>query len=132
MGAPWHRAPSSTTLREAAIQEDPKVQLICRAALDRKADDVVIMDMTQRSSFCDYFVVMSAPSTVRVRAIVDHIEETMKREGMPALHKEGTQEAVWVLMDFGNVIAHVFYHEKRAFYDLEKLWGDAPRRHCIH
>ena len=84
--------------------------------------------MNGKSSLCDYFVVMSAASTVRVRAIVDFIEESMKNEGVSLQHKEGYSESAWVLLDYGEVIAHVFYHETRRFYALENLWGDAPKR----
>ena len=89
------------------------------------------MEMNGKSSLCDFFVVMSAPSTVRVRAIVDFIEDTMKREGLSLKHKEGYVESRWVLLDYGEVIAHVFYHETRRFYMLENLWGDAPKRNFV-
>ncbi|MBI3316089.1 MAG: ribosome silencing factor [Candidatus Omnitrophica bacterium] len=105
-----------------------KVELICAAADSKKADEIMIMDMKGRSAFCDYFVVMSAQSSVRVKAIVDGVEESMEDADAPALHKEGYAESAWVLLDFGGVVAHVFYHETRKFYDLENLWGDAPRR----
>lgn len=84
--------------------------------------------MTGKSTFCDYFLVMSAPSTVRVKAIVDHLEESVENNGLRRLHCDGYAEARWVLLDYGEVIVHVFYHETRKFYDLETLWGDAPRR----
>lgn len=86
------------------------------------------MEMGEKSSIGEYFVVMSAPSTVRVRAIVDHIETKMDKAGCRLVHKEGLKEAMWVLLDYGDVIVHVFYHETRKFYSLESLWGDAPRR----
>lgn len=101
---------------------------ICEAATDRKAEDIVIMEMKHRTAFCDYFILMSAPSTVRVKSIVEHIEQSMKAEGDPVRHKEGEKEAVWVLMDYAGVIVHVFHHETRKFYDLENLWGDAPKQ----
>ena len=90
------------------------------------------MDMGERSSVADHFVVMSAPSTVRVKAIVDHIEDSMEDHDVRLLHKEGVQEARWVLMDYGDIVVHVFYHETRKFYSLETLWGDAPRRSYFH
>ena len=86
------------------------------------------MEMIGKSSLCDFFVVMSATSTVRVRAIVDFIVETMKKKGFSLRHKEGYLESTWVLLDYGEVIAHVFHQEARRFYDLEHLWGDAPKR----
>ncbi len=89
------------------------------------------MEMKQKTSLCDYFVLMSAPSSIRVKAIVDHIEETLKNEDLRALHKEGYGDGLWVLLDYGDVIVHIFYHETRRYYDLENLWGDAPKRNFI-
>ncbi len=86
------------------------------------------MEMLNRSALCDFFVVMSAPSTVRVKAIVDHIDKTMSDAGLRPRHKEGYTDGLWVLLDFGSVIAHVFHQEIRQFYGLETLWGDAPRK----
>lgn len=105
--------------------------MICEAANERKADDIVIMEMMNRTSLCDFFIVISGTSTVRVKAIFDNIEETLKENGHPVLHKEGHQEGRWILMDYGSVIVHIFYHETRKFYDLEHLWGDAPQRHFV-
>ena len=102
--------------------------MICEAADERKAEDILIMEMSEKSSIGDYFVVMSAPSTVRVKAIVDHIEDSVEKQGQRVLHKEGLHEGQWVLMDYGDIVVHVFYHETRKFYSLETLWGDAPRR----
>ncbi len=86
------------------------------------------MEMGKKSGFCEFFIVMSAPSTVRVKAIVDHVEETLEDEGLRVRHKEGYQEALWVLLDLGDVIVHVFHEESRKYYSLEHLWGDVPRK----
>ena len=86
------------------------------------------MDMTRKCTFCDTFVVMHAPSTVRVKAIVDHLEESLEKNGLLKFRCDGYPEARWVLLDYGEIVVHVFYHETRKFYDLETLWGDAPRR----
>lgn len=104
-----------------------KIDCICRAADDKKADDIVIMEMTGRSSLCEYFIVMSAPSAVRVKAIVDSIEKNLEEQGIRARHREGYQEALWVLLDYGDVLVHVFHEDTRRFYGLEHLWGDAPK-----
>ena len=85
------------------------------------------MEMKQRSAFCDYFIVMSAPSSVRVKAIVDHIESELRKNGFKSFHQEGYQDGVWVLMDYGEVLVHVFHHEAREFYSLESLWGDVHK-----
>ena len=107
---------------------EKKISLIGEAASGRKAENIVIMEMKRRSGLCDYFVVMSASSTVRVKAVVDSIEESLEDEGLRARHKEGYHEALWVLLDYGTVVVHVFHETTRKFYDLENLWGDAPRR----
>lgn len=103
--------------------------LICKAAYEKKADDIVVMDMRKRTALCDFFVVASAESVVRVKTIADYIEESMEKHRHRVRRKEGLAEGLWVLLDYGIVIAHIFYHEKRAFYDLENLWGDAPKKH---
>ena len=86
------------------------------------------MEMWEKSSIGEYFVVMSASSSVRVKAIVDHIQDSMEEVGFRALHKEGVADGLWVLMDYGEILVHVFHHETRKFYSLETLWGDAPRK----
>ncbi len=101
-------------------------------ALDRKADDIVTMDMSKRSSLCDTFIIMSAPSTTRVKAIGEHINDSMKKEGFPARCREGFQDAMWILLDYGDIVVHVFYQDLRKFYDLENLWGDAPKHSFSH
>ncbi len=85
------------------------------------------MDMARRSSFCSHFVLASAPSTVRVKTIADSIETALEAEGLRVIHKEGYQDGLWVLLDYGDVVAHVFHEDTRKFYALETLWGDAPR-----
>ena len=86
------------------------------------------MDMGEKSGIADHFIVMSAPSTVRVKAIVEHIENELEAAGLRLFHKEGLKEALWVLLDCGEIVVHVFHHETRVFYSLESLWGDVPRR----
>ena len=91
------------------------------------------MEMGQRSTICEYFILMSAPSMVRVKAIVDHVEETLEKEAdLRVRHKEGYRDAQWVLMDYGDVVAHVFYQDVRRFYDIENLWGDAPKKKYLN
>ena len=100
-------------------------QAICKAASDKKARDIVIMDMQGISSSTDYFVVCSANTATQVRAIADNIEEELGKEGVDFNHKEGYREGEWVLLDYGDVVAHVFMQEAREYYALEQLWGDA-------
>ena len=124
----FKRLCASTRGKDIEINIQKKLDLVCEAAHDRKAEHIVVMEMRERSSMGEYFVVMSAPSTVRVKAIVENIEKELKEAGFHAGHKEGLKEAQWVLLDYGDVIVHVFYHELRQFYSLETLWGDAPRK----
>lgn len=97
-------------------------------ANEKNAEDVVIMDMSRVSGMCDFFVVSSATSNVRAKTIADNIEMRMKQLGHRLLHREGFTEGKWILLDFGSIIAHVFLEEIRKYYNLEHLWGDAPRR----
>lgn len=100
-------------------------QAICKAASDKKARDIVTMDMRNLSSSTDYFVICSANTATQVRAIADNIEEELAKEGVAFNHKEGYREGEWVLMDYGDVVAHIFMQEAREYYALERLWGDA-------
>lgn len=101
---------------------------ICsKIAIDNKAEDVVAIDVRAMSSFADFFVVLSGRSTRHVQALAESIENELRSKRIKTSRAEGLQEGKWVLLDFGDVIVHVFYHEQRAFYDLEGLWHDAPR-----
>ena len=104
-----------------------KAKKISGAALDKKAENVVIMDMKAVSNLTDYFVIASAASSRRVKAIAENIEEELKKSGVRNAHTEGKSEALWVLLDYGDVIVHVFQEDTRKFYDLERLWSDAPK-----
>lgn len=99
------------------------------AALDKKADNVVMMDMRAASNITDYFIICSAPSTRRVQTISECIEEKLLKRGIRYWHIEGKREALWVLIDYGDVIVHIFHDTMRDFYNLERLWHDAPREH---
>ena len=99
---------------------------IAKAASDKKALDVLTLDMRKIPSVCDYFVIASGTSTTQARAISDNIVEKLKEEGEKLWHIEGEREALWILLDYGDVIAHVFVDEMRKFYELERLWGDVP------
>ncbi len=101
---------------------------ICaRVADDKKAEDVVVLDVRGLSSFTDYFVIMSGRSTRHVQGLAEAMEAELRSKRISGKHSEGLKEGIWVLLDFDDVMVHIFYHEKRAFYDLEGLWHDAPR-----
>lgn len=95
-------------------------------ALEKKAHDVVLLDLRRLTPAVDWFVVLSADSETQVLAIADHIAETLGNEGMKPWHVEGHESRRWVLIDFVDVVVHVFYSRTREFYSLESLWGDAP------
>jgi len=100
---------------------------IAVAALDKKAERVEIVDIGEKVDYADYLVVMTGRSDRQVVAIASGIEESIKKSGGKTHGREGTQQGHWVLIDFGDVIAHVFLDEARKYYDLEGLWMDAPR-----
>lgn len=75
----------------------------------------------------DYFIIVDAESEVQVRAIAEGVQEELEKQGVPALRREGWQDARWVLLDYGDAVVHVFRTPDREYYDLERLWGDAPR-----
>jgi ribosome-associated protein len=101
---------------------------ICtRVADDSKAEDLIVLDVRGLSSFTDYFVIMSGRSSRHVQGLAEVIEAELRSKRVSSKHSEGLQEGLWVLLDFGDIVTHIFYKEKRAFYDLEGLWHDAPR-----
>jgi ribosome-associated protein len=103
------------------------VERAAELALERKATDVVALDLASISGATDYFLLASGRSDVQVKAIADNIVEELKKEGIRAEHIEGLQSARWVLIDYIDFVVHVFHEEARDFYQLEVLWGDAPR-----
>lgn len=98
---------------------------IAAAASDKKAYDIVIMKMEGLTLATDYFVICSANTAIQVRAIADNIEEKMLEKGKAFIHKEGYREGNWVLLDYGDVVAHIFVNEQREYYALEQLWRNA-------
>ena len=98
-----------------------------RAALDHKAYDLVVLELGGISSIADYFVICSGRSDTQVQAIAEAIEETLRRGGERPLAVEGLPHGQWVLMDYGDVVVHIFYIPVREFYALERLWVRAPR-----
>lgn len=95
-------------------------------ASDKKANDILLLNMENLSPVTDYYVICSASNTTLVRTIADNIEDKMAEEQIFALHKEGYSDGRWVLLDYGDVVAHIFLEEERDFYNLEQLWADAP------
>jgi len=88
---------------------------------------VVILDMKELSNFTDFFVIASGTSQRQIQAIADGIKEELSKKGISPWHLEGYREGQWIVIDSGDVIAHIFLQEKRDFYRLERLWGEAPQ-----
>lgn len=104
------------------------IALLARSAADdKKAEDIVILDVAKLTSLTHYFVIAHGNSDRQVKAIGLHLMDVMKKKKVPVFHSEGLEEGKWVLLDFGSVIAHIFYRETREFYGLERLWGEAKR-----
>jgi ribosome-associated protein len=102
--------------------------LLCaQQALDYKAQDVVLLDVRGLSSFADYFVICGARSTRQAQGIADHLEEGLREHGVKPLGVEGRREGHWILIDYGDVVVHIFHETTRRFYDLESLWSEAER-----
>lgn len=97
------------------------------AALDRKANDVVLLDLRGLSSVADFFIICSGNSDTHVEGISNIIEEKLNENDTKLWHREGGKRASWVLLDYIDVIVHIFTEEAREFYGLERLWGDAPK-----
>lgn len=102
-------------------------RVVAAAVIDKKATDVVILDVRGRASYADYIVVASGDSDVQLRAMADGVHEKLKAQNVRPLSSEGEAGASWVLLDYGDVVAHFFDAATRSFYDLEGMWADAPR-----
>ena len=94
---------------------------------DKKGMNTDVIDVSSLTSLADVFIITSGSSDRGVQAIADHIEEEAKEIGQTLLHKEGRQSGRWILLDFNNIIIHVFHQEEREFYNLEKLWSDGKK-----
>ena len=99
----------------------PTAVAIAKAALDKKAEDVMVLDVRGLTGYADYFVLMTADSDRQASAIADHVEQTMKTAGVSKVGVEGYESGRWILIDYGDVVAHVMSRESRGFYDLEGL-----------
>lgn len=104
------------------LETEEKLNLVKDAVEDRKAENVEVLDLRERTLIADYFVLASGTSNVHIRGIVDSVLDKMKGRGERAARIEGYAEGRWVLLDYGDVVLHVFAPEEREFYDLETLW----------
>lgn len=96
-----------------------------------KPSYLALLDLRGLSSFTDYFLIASAESSRQVRALAERVEERLGQANVRMLHREGAGEAHWILLDYQDVVVHIFDEQTRQFYDLERLWGDAPKRNLL-
>ncbi|HIZ02899.1 MAG TPA: ribosome silencing factor [Candidatus Borkfalkia avistercoris] len=111
------QAPALSLQRQTA-------EKICALLSSKKAEDILIIDVAEKTTLCDYFVIASGHSSTQVRALCDHVEEKLSEEGLEPRRTEGTREGRWGVLDYGDVIVHIFNDESRLFYHLERLWED--------
>ena len=102
-----------------------KMQMITKLLDEKKAGNIKVLDVSDLTLLADYFIICSANSTTQVKALSDNLQEFMEEKGEDLVKKEGKQGLNWVLLDYSDVIVHIFYQETREFYSLEKLWADA-------
>jgi ribosome-associated protein len=110
-----------------ALSSHDLALLAARETLKKKADEVVILDLRTLTSVCDYFVIASGSSETQVKAIADQVVDGLSRKGEKPWHVEGYQALKWVLLDYVDVVVHVFHQETRTLYQLERLWADAAK-----
>ena len=113
--------------REVSEELDERVVAAINAASEKKALNIVVLDLREIASFTDYFVITSGTNERQVQAISDEVYETLKKAGSPAARVEGYKTAEWFLLDHGDFIVHVFEEKSRRFYDLERLWRESKR-----
>ena len=121
-------APATQGAGAAAEELDERLRLALHAAGEKKAHDLVVLDLREVASFSDYFVIASGTNVRQVQAVADEVQEQLRRRmGVKPARVEGYNTAEWVLLDYGDFIIHVFEEKSRRFYDLERLWRDAAR-----
>lgn len=108
------------------MNQQELLKVAVKAADDKRAEDIVALNMQGVSLIADYFVICHGNSDKQVQAIAREIKEKAEENGFNVRRMEGFDEARWILVDLGDVVVHVFHHEERGYYNLERLWGDAP------
>ena len=119
--------PSASSLPDRSVHSAPATvaQLIASLCVANKANDVVLLDLAGVTDMTDFFVIASGTSDTHVRSTAEHVIESMRSAGHRVAHVEGLQQGRWVLLDFVDVVVHVFHPALRSFYQLERLWSDA-------
>lgn len=117
----------SSVIRSARLTTRKLIKLIAGFASDKKAGDIVVLDIRKVANFCDYFVICSGNSDRQVTAVSDGIQQGLKEHGIKVSHEEKDQNREWILLDLGDIIVHIFQKDAREFYGLEHLWQDAKK-----
>jgi ribosome-associated protein len=110
-----------------ALESKDKAVLSAVAAREKKASDILVLELKGLSTIADYFLICSGITTRQVKAVAEAVEEKLSKETVYPSHIEGLPDAHWVLMDYGDLVVHVFDEDTRHYYELEKLWGDAQK-----
>ena len=118
---------AKTEKRKKATRLPKQVALAVKAADDKKATDIVVLDLRKAHGFTDYFVICSGSNSRQIRAIADGVVDALGAEGEKPAHVEGNDRSEWILLDYFDFVVHVFAPETRLFYGLERLWGNAER-----
>ncbi len=106
-------------------QEEQLARMIAEVCEEEKAREVLVLDVSQITIIADYFVIASGRNAIQVRSLAEEIEKKTKAAGLMPLRREGMQQGVWIILDYGAVLVHLFRQEEREYYALETLWGDA-------
>ncbi len=107
-----------------------QVLALCEALDNKKAFDILALNVADKTIIADWFIIASGRSTTQVKALCDELEEKAAERGLIVQRKEGYQEGRWIVVDFGTILVHIFHPEEREYYKLERLWADDPQ-HCI-
>ena len=110
------------------LEPEEAVLIADHAAGEKKAEDVVLLDLREVASFTEFFLICNGANPKQVQAISDSVEERLRKSGKRPMHIEGYASAEWILLDYGDFIVHIFSSASRRFYDLERLWRDAKRK----
>jgi ribosome-associated protein len=125
METDWEDEVPSAPLED--LNSEEKVRLMASTADDVRASDIIALDLRGLTIISDFFLICTGKSSIQIRAIADRIEEKLRDQGIRKLRVEGYQEATWILLDYGDVVAHIMAAEQREFFNLEEFWSSAPQ-----
>jgi len=117
--------PNPARARSHAHDAESTARKAAEAALEKKAEDLVLVDLRDKATYADFLVICSGTNERQLEAVADAVEKSLHEAGQRLIGSEGARGSRWVLLDFGDVVVHVFHQEERAYYDLEGLWSDA-------